>query len=121
VVNLADQSMRVVWVPLACFGLAVSAFLDFWLLFGAKLTVLMVYLLIVYGWPVLMLVLATRVGSWLSPPFLLVGLLPLLITPLLSLDPIPWLGALAYFAALLIAISEGLELIADRWHARRSH
>ena len=121
-VTLPDQSMRVVWVPLACFGLAVSAPLDLWLLFGGDSFVVVLYMLIVYGWPLLMVVLAMRVSSWISPFVLFAGLLPLVIAPgITGLDPIPWLGGLAYLAALLIAISEGLESIADRWHARRSH
>ena len=114
--------MRVVWVLLACLGLSLSAPLDLWLLFGADLSVLMAYMLVVYGWPALMLVFAMRVWRWLSPLFLFVGLLPLVMAPgYTGLDPIPWLGGLAYFAALLIAISEGLESIADRWRERRSH
>jgi len=119
---VTDRPLRVAWVLVACMGLAVTVPLDLWLLFGAKLPVLMAYILIVYGWPALMLVLAMRVWGWLSPLFLFVGLLPLVMAPgYTGLDPIPWLGGLAYFAALVIAISEGPLEALDRWHERRSH
>ena len=78
--------------------------LDVILLSGADFSFLIEYFLLVYGWPLLMLLLATAVGRWFSPWLLFLGLPPLVLAPLgTGLDPIPWVAAIPYFAAVLVA------------------
>ena len=119
---VTDRPLRVAWVLVACMGLAVSVPLDVMFLFGDDFSFLVAYFSIVYGWPALMLFLAMTMWRWLSPLFLVAGILPLLMAPMATgLDPIPWLAGIAYLAALVVALSKGPASVLDRWHERRSH